>query len=107
MPSVKHFRVNCPAMNIDIDANVAAASASATSPTGGSSTLAAKKPRSSEPDHAPYDGPREDNSEVASIRMEGKIRSWEYDWGFITSPDYFERDLFVHKNQLQFAAPHA
>ncbi|CAE8715519.1 unnamed protein product [Polarella glacialis] len=35
--------------------------------------------------------------------LQGQIRSWKEDWGFIVAPEHFDGDLFVHKGSLQDA----
>eukprot|EP00405_Crypthecodinium_cohnii_P010956 CAMPEP_0206437290 /NCGR_PEP_ID=MMETSP0324_2-20121206/10960_1 /ASSEMBLY_ACC=CAM_ASM_000836 /TAXON_ID=2866 /ORGANISM="Crypthecodinium cohnii, Strain Seligo" /LENGTH=588 /DNA_ID=CAMNT_0053904557 /DNA_START=125 /DNA_END=1891 /DNA_ORIENTATION=- len=40
---------------------------------------------------------------VGEGRIEGQIRSWKKEWGFIVSPDQFEGDLFCHMDHLQVA----
>lgn len=38
---------------------------------------------------------------LIGIQLQGQIRSWKDDWGFVMSPDNFEGDLFVHKGSLE------
>lgn len=39
-------------------------------------------------------------SRVMGQRIEGKVRSWKNEWGFVVAPEHFEGDLFVHRDNL-------
>merc|ERR1712137_468271 len=39
-------------------------------------------------------------TQVLGKEITGTVRSWKQDWGFIISPEHFEGDLFVHKENL-------
>lgn len=43
---------------------------------------------------------------LAGMQIQGEVKSWKNEWGFIVSPENFEGDLFCHKENLQNGADH-